>query len=456
MSVRFLALALVMSAQGAAADVLGDSPINLSPMSRTATAITGPLIASQERVVFFEASAIMDVNLIDNARVGAWESQGEPSAAQLFAVQTQVGELLQGNTLCGGDPVGYMTVRRVESFGSEFVEFAFYGGTKEPGGAESTTFCGTYSFTSDEVASASTQEADVVATGPILPEAQEFSPASRWSNDLTGPIVASATEMRFETGATLALELVDDAVRGQWNYREPPSTAQVFRVTGDAGALRNNLTLCNNRPVTFAAAWGNETFGNDWINLEFFHSETMPTASAGDNSCGTGFGYSLPSVEPEAPVETAEFTGGWTVRTETNVLDDSPTVFLRLVADRGANHYGDDVTMIARCKSNRTELFINWNDYLGDDSYNNRGSWKRVVVRLGDSPAVEQQWGTSTDSQATFAPDWAGNLLRQMVREDRMVVQTTPYNESPVTAVFDIRGLEPGLRQLASTCNWTF
>lgn len=43
-------------------------------------------------------------------------------------------------------------------------------------------------------------------------------------------------------------------------------------------------------------------------------------------------------------------------------------------------------------------------------------------------------------------------LLKLMLEADQLVVQTTPYNESPVTAVFDIRGLDVVLPELAETC----
>jgi hypothetical protein len=144
------------------------------------------------------------------------------------------------------------------------------------------------------------------------------------------------------------------------------------------------------------------------------------------------------------------------VRTSVNALDDSERVVLQLYAESGSSRYGDPISLIARCQSNQTELYINWNDFLGDDSRSVQGSWKYVVVRLGDGDAQEQRWTLSTDRKATFYPDWAGNLLKQMIGEDRLVVQTIPYGENPVTAIFDIRGLETGLRQLSSTCSWTF
>jgi type VI secretion system protein VasI len=37
---------------------------------------------------------------------------------------------------------------------------------------------------------------------------------------------------------------------------------------------------------------------------------------------------------------------------------------------------------------------------------------------------------------------------------DNLVAQITPYNESPVTAIFDTSGLENAIKPLRETCNW--
>ena len=148
--------------------------------------------------------------------------------------------------------------------------------------------------------------------------------------------------------------------------------------------------------------------------------------------------------------------GKWRVSRSTNPIDDSPTVVLSLTADSGRSRFGNPVRFIARCQSNTTEAYAVWHDYVGDDSRDVYDEWKWVEVRVGGAPSERQRWGVSTDKQATFAPDWAGSLLKRMVGEERMVLQVTPCGESPVTAVFDIRGLETPLKELAETCNWSF
>jgi len=144
----------------------------------------------------------------------------------------------------------------------------------------------------------------------------------------------------------------------------------------------------------------------------------------------------------------------WTVSDSTNPLDDSRTVVLSTVAKSGKSSWGKYITLIARCQSNKTEVYINWNDYLGDDSSSVYSEYKYVTTRIGTSKSEENKWSLSTDSKATFAPGWGGDWIKKISAADEFVAQTTPYNESPVTAVFDVSGLRDAAEPLASTCGW--
>ena len=57
--------------------------------------------------------------------------------------------------------------------------------------------------------------------------------------------------------------------------------------------------------------------------------------------------------------------GKWDVSVDVNPIDDSKTVTLILHADSGKSRWGKPVYLVARCKSNTTDLYIGWNDYLG-------------------------------------------------------------------------------------------
>lgn len=147
--------------------------------------------------------------------------------------------------------------------------------------------------------------------------------------------------------------------------------------------------------------------------------------------------------------------GSWNVNRKKNPIDDSETVFATLTAVSGESRYGDKITLIARCKSNKTEAYINWNDFLGDDTSSVYSDSKYVTTRVGDLEAKTRTWGTSTDRKATFAPAWAGDLLKEIMMADSFVAQTTPYGENPITAVFDTTGAKSAFRPIADVCGWS-
>lgn len=140
-----------------------------------------------------------------------------------------------------------------------------------------------------------------------------------------------------------------------------------------------------------------------------------------------------------------EGKGKWEVNVDVNPIDDSKTVTLILNADSGTSKWNRPVFLVARCKSNTTEFYIGWNDYLGREA--------DVLTRVGDNKATTKRWGMSTDSKATFH-DKPIVFLKEMLTANKLVAQVTPYNESPVTAIFDTSGMQNAIKPLRETCNW--
>ncbi len=152
-----------------------------------------------------------------------------------------------------------------------------------------------------------------------------------------------------------------------------------------------------------------------------------------------------------APVPEPD-DGSWVTWETTNPLDDTTTVVAFLRAVEGVGGYSSDpFLLVARCKSDKTEVYIDWHDYLGDDTKNK----KRVTYRFPPSDAVTELWGVSTDNEATFVAR-AIPFLRTLVQSDRLVAQTTPYGESPSLAVFDLAGAPVAIARVAEECHWEF
>ena len=138
--------------------------------------------------------------------------------------------------------------------------------------------------------------------------------------------------------------------------------------------------------------------------------------------------------------------GAWDVSENSNPMDDTKTVVLALDSTQGQNRLGRVPFLIMRCQSMKTSLYIGWNDYLGSDR-------QRVNIRIGTKKAKSESWPLSTDKTATFSPAPV-SLIKQMLKADKLVMQTTPYNESPVTAVFPLAGLDEAIKPLRKVCIW--
>ena len=138
--------------------------------------------------------------------------------------------------------------------------------------------------------------------------------------------------------------------------------------------------------------------------------------------------------------------GKWEVLVKSNPIDDSKTVTLSLKSEAAQSRWGNPVVLVIRCMSNETGFYIVWQDYLGSEA--------NVLTRLGQEKATTSEWSLSTDSKATFYPDDPTPYIKQMMISDSFVAQVTPYNENPITATFDIRGLGRAIKPLRDTCHW--
>ncbi len=149
---------------------------------------------------------------------------------------------------------------------------------------------------------------------------------------------------------------------------------------------------------------------------------------------------------PQVSPVTIAGVGKWQVSDTTNPMDDTRKVTIFLHADSGTGQFGGRVRFAARCQSNKTEAWVSWNDFMGTDAVS-------VTYRVGDEEAKKYKWGLSTDNKATYI-EKPIPLLKQMMVTNKFIAQATPYNESPITAIFDTQGMENALKPLRETCGW--
>ena len=127
------------------------------------------------------------------------------------------------------------------------------------------------------------------ASQSVLEEAQAFNPDSETAIAVTGPVILSTKRMVFEAGQLLDLDLVDQAASGDWGASGNVPVAQVFRVSGDVGPLRQQNTLCGDQPVTYMAVWDEESSGSKMLGIAMFTGTEIPTGVAQEGICATYF-----------------------------------------------------------------------------------------------------------------------------------------------------------------------
>lgn len=146
----------------------------------------------------------------------------------------------------------------------------------------------------------------------------------------------------------------------------------------------------------------------------------------------------------------------WFSSSSVNPIDDSKTVVVSGNADPDLTSGTENtISLSVRCMSGKTEMWVNWVDYLGDDSDDVYSEWKRVTVRVGKNQAKAERWDLSTDKNATFFPGSPVGLIRKMAKSDQIVFQTTPYSEGQVTAVFKLDGFSKAVSDAAKQCGWS-
>lgn len=141
--------------------------------------------------------------------------------------------------------------------------------------------------------------------------------------------------------------------------------------------------------------------------------------------------------------------GKWQVHTEVSPIDDSTNAYAVLKSENivGKGYRAQHTTLNLRCKEDETNAYLTWNDYLGSDSI-------MVLTRLDKNKAKTVRWNLSTDNQATFVSGGDISFIKSLLGHKKFLAQLTPYNESPVMAVFDIEGIEEAIKPIQKACHW--
>ena len=151
-------------------------------------------------------------------------------------------------------------------------------------------------------------------------------------------------------------------------------------------------------------------------------------------------------LTPKKITTNGNDNGKWHIQEQINPVDDTNTVFIFLDADSGKGKYGDTISFIARCQSNKTEAYVKWESFLSTDNIN-------ILTRIGENKATTETWDISSDRKASFRRKPIA-FLKKMMGASKLILQTTPHGESPITAIFDTSGLKNAIQPLRKQCSW--
>lgn len=202
-----------------------------------------------------------------------------------------------------------------------------------------------------------------------------------------------------------------------------------------AGAIM--CAMLNSAPATAQEATGNEEL---YDRLQAIYEETDPIErlEAYDDlveSLLEASGRAVPDRDAPNSRRGSSVAERWIVDVDSDPLSDETVVFFAIPASSGRSAYGDAPVLALRRSGRVENVYIIWNDYLANDN-------QTVEYRIDDGQTQRRRWNVSTDNKATFFTGDVMELIHELVGAQRFVARTTPYNESPVTAVFDLSGLE--------------
>ncbi|WP_156932700.1 hypothetical protein [Rhizobium sp. IBUN] len=163
---------------------------------------------------------------------------------------------------------------------------------------------------------------------------------------------------------------------------------------------------------------------------------------------------SLVALSGTCAAETAtQDFGKWQVRANVDPMTDQKIVTMTLVAEDVDAIDLDPVTLILQCSKENGAAGIAWQHrFLGGEKIG-EFTTKEMTLRIDKGQPFAEDWQVLDDGTTTRIPS-VERLITRVREAERFVVQTTPYNELPIAAVFDVRGVKDALLAHRPECDW--
>lgn len=148
-------------------------------------------------------------------------------------------------------------------------------------------------------------------------------------------------------------------------------------------------------------------------------------------------------------------TGDWRVQIDQSPVDDSKTVVLiSKTKDALPGRFGKESSpsLVLRCLRNTTSAYINFDGYHMADIQ----GYGKITFRVDKNKAFSRNTDVSTDNKALGF--WSGGsaipFIKQLLGGETLLVQATPFSESPLTFSIDISEIDEAVKPLRETCGW--
>jgi type VI secretion system protein VasI len=102
-------------------------------------------------------------------------------------------------------------------------------------------------------------------------------------------------------------------------------------------------------------------------------------------------------------------------------------------------------SLVIRFKEGKLESYFS----LGVMPHTESGESRSYTLRFDSSPAKDYEGSLSTDGKGLFIEE-TRFLLREIASADKLTLRFTPFNSSPVTTTFNLKGFTNASKELLS------
>ncbi len=145
----------------------------------------------------------------------------------------------------------------------------------------------------------------------------------------------------------------------------------------------------------------------------------------------------------------------WTRSISQSKIDDSETVTLETDSKNsvpGRFKREATPTLMIRCLEGKTSFYISFDGLFVSDTSN----YGQLTIRVDKEKPFVQKTTVSSSNKALGL--WNGStsipFIKKLFDKETLLVQVTPFNESPITLSFDISGLQNEIEPLRKACKW--